>query len=314
MKYRNVGRTGLKVSEIALGGWLTYGGPVEQERTDTIISAAIDAGINYIDIADIYATGKAEEMIGRSLKPYDRSRLVVSSKLFWPMSPDVNDRGLSRKHIMESVERSLRRIGTDYLDLYFCHRFDPEVPLEETVRAMDDLVHQGKILYWGTSVFEADQIDTAVEEANKWRGYQPVVEQPCYNMIDRHIEPEIMPTCARHGIGLVVWSPLAQGLLTGKYRDGAPDGSRGATTRWMRGILTEANIVTANKLEDLAREAGITLSHLALAWILNHPEISCTITGATQVEQLTENVIASETELSDDMLAAIDKILGPATE
>jgi len=314
MKYRNVGRTGLKVSEIALGGWLTYGGPVEQERTDTIISAAIEAGVNYIDIADIYATGKAEEMIGRSIKPYDRSRLVVSSKLFWPMSPDVNDRGLSRKHIMESVDRSLQRIGTDYLDLYYCHRFDPEVPLDETVRAMDDLVRKGKILYWGTSVFEADQIDAAIAEANKWRTYQPVVEQPCYNMIDRHIEPEIMPTCARHGLGLVVWSPLAQGLLTGKYRDGAPSDSRGATTRWMRGILTEANIATAIKLEDLAREAGVSLSQLALKWIFNHPEISCAITGATQVEQLTENVIASETELADDVLAAIDLILGPATD
>jgi len=314
MKYRNVGRTGLKVSEIALGGWLTYGGPVEQERTDTIISAAIEAGVNYIDIADIYATGKAEEMIGRSIKPYDRSRLVVSSKLFWPMSPDVNDRGLSRKHIMESVDRSLQRIGTDYLDLYYCHRFDPEVPLDETVRAMDDLVRKGKILYWGTSVFEADQIDAAIAEANKWRTYQPVVEQPCYNMIDRHIEPEIMPTCDRHGLGLVVWSPLAQGLLTGKYRDGAPSDSRGATTRWMRGILTEANIATAIKLEDLAREAGVSLSQLALKWIFNHPEISCAITGATQVEQLTENVIASETELADDVLAAIDLILGPATD
>jgi voltage-dependent potassium channel beta subunit len=314
MKYRNVGRTGLKVSEIAIGGWLTYGGPVEQERTDSIIAAAVEAGVNYIDIADIYTTGMAEEMIGRSIKSLDRSRLVISSKLFWPMSPDVNDRGLSRKHIMESVERSLNRIGTDYLDLYFCHRFDPEVPLDETVRAMDDLVHQGKVLYWGTSVFDADQLNATVEQANEWRAYQPVVEQPSYSMIDRHIEATIMPTCAQHGMGLVVWSPLAQGLLTGKYREGAPDGSRGATTRWMRDILTEANIATANKLEDLAREAGMTLSQMALAWILKHPEITCAITGATREEQLIENVIASETELTDDVLAAIDKILGPAAD
>lgn len=309
MKYRQVGATGLRVSEIAIGGWLTYGGPVEQERTDAIMKAAIDAGINFIDLADIYAHGKAEEMVGRALKPFDRHRLVISSKVFWPMSPDVNDKGLSRKHIMESVERSLQRIGTDYLDLYFCHRFDPETPTEETLRAMDDLVHQGKILYWGTSVWEAAQIERVAGEARHWRAYAPVVEQPRYNMIDRHIEPEIMPTCARLGMGLTVWSPLSQGLLTGKYREGAPTGSRGAETRWMREILNDENIGKAKKLEDLAGEVGITLSQMALAWVLRRPEVTCAISGATRPEQVEENMWASDVVLADETLERIEGIL-----
>lgn len=314
MKYRRLGQTGLRVSEIAIGGWLTYGGPVEQERTDSIIKTAIEAGVNFIDIADIYAHGKAETMMGHAIKPFERHRLVISSKLFWPMSPDTNDKGLSRKHIMESIEHSLTRIGTDYLDLYFCHRFDPETPVEETVRAMDDLVHQGKILYWGTSVWTADQIEEAVGQANLWRAYAPVVEQPRYNMLDRQIESEIMPTCARHGMGLVVWSPLAQGLLTGKYRNGAPDGCRGAETRWMRDILTPENIQKVRQLEDLADQLGCSLSQLALAWVLTKPEVTCAITGATQVEQIKENVIASEIDLSDDVLAKIEAIIAPADE
>lgn len=310
MKYRQVGTTGLRVSEIAIGGWLTYGGPVEQERTDSIMQAAIEAGVNFIDLADIYAHGKAEEMVGRSLRPFDRHRLVISSKLFWPMSPDVNDKGLSRKHIIESIDRSLQRIGTDYLDLYFCHRFDPETPTEETLRAMDDLVHQGKVLYWGTSVWEAAQIERVHGEARHWRAFAPVVEQPKYNLFDRHIEPEIMPVCARLGMGLVVWSPLSQGLLTGKYRKGAPSGSRGAETRWMREILTEENIARANRLEDLAGDVGVTLSQLALAWVLRRPEISCAITGATNPEQVRENVKATDVVLADETLEKIEEILG----
>jgi len=314
MKYRRIGRSGLSVSEISLGAWLTYGGPVGQDTTSAIIAAAVDAGVNYIDIADIYSTGKAEETVGQAIKQLDRSKLVLSSKLFWPMSQDVNDRGLSRKHIMESIEKSLKRIGTDYLDLYFCHRFDAEVPMEETVRAMDDLVHQGKVLYWGTSLFTAAQIEQTAAEARAWRGYLPSVEQPRYHMLDRSIEPEIMPVCARNGMGLVVWSPLAQGLLTGKYRDGAPEGSRGATTRWMRETLTPENIAKANQLEEIARGMDIALAQLALAWILRRPEVSCAITGATRVEQLTQNVIASDVELSDDVLDAIEAILNPSSE
>ncbi|MEA1980483.1 MAG: aldo/keto reductase, partial [candidate division Zixibacteria bacterium] len=213
MKYRKLGKSGLRISEIALGGWLTYGGSVEETKAIPIVRTAVDKGINFIDIADIYSKGRAEEIIGQAIKDIPRSSLVISSKLFWPMSKDINDRGLSRKHIFESVEKTLKRVGTDYLDIYYCHRYDPETELEETIRAMDELVHQGKILYWGTSVWNGTQIEHAVEISDYYKAYKPTVEQPRYNMLDRHIEEDIMPTCARYGIGLTVWSPLAQGLL-----------------------------------------------------------------------------------------------------
>ncbi len=309
MNYRKVGKSGLRVSEIAVGAWLTFGGPVEAKETVAIVKAAIANGINFIDLADIYTRGKAEEVVGKAIRDMRRSDLVVSSKVFWPMSDNINDRGLSRKHIMESIDNSLRRIGTDYLDLYFCHCLDPETEIEETVRAMDDLVRMGKILYWGTSVWTAAHIERAVGIARDLRAYCPVVEQPRYNMLDRHIELDIMPTCAKHGIGLTVWSPLAQGFLTGKYNEGIPEDSRGGKTEWLKGDLTEANIVKARKLSEIAKALGLSLSQLALAWILRRPEISCAITGATKVEQLEHNMMASQTKLSDDTIREIENIL-----
>jgi len=309
MRYRRVGKSGLQVSEVALGAWLTYGSTVTAEDAAAIIEAAVDHGVNFIDIADIYATGKAEEVVGQAIKDMRRSDLVISSKLFWPMSDNVNDRGLSRKHIMESIEKSLRRIGTDYLDMYFCHRFDPEAEVEETVRAMDDLVRQGKVLYWGTSVWSAVQIEQAVHQARVWSAYQPMVEQPRYHMLDRSIEPEILPTCARNGMGLVVWSPLAQGLLTGKYRDGVPAGSRGATSSWLSHDLTPANLEKVKALSRIADSLGITLAQMALAWVLRRSEISCAITGATSVEQLRDNIGASGIELTAAILDDIERIL-----
>ncbi|MCX6835123.1 MAG: aldo/keto reductase family protein, partial [candidate division Zixibacteria bacterium] len=290
--------------------WLTYGNSVDARLTSEIVHAAIDAGVNFIDIADIYTKGEAERVIGQAIEGYPRSDLVISSKVYWPMSENVNDRGLSRKHIMESVEKSLKRIGTDYLDFYFCHRFDKDTEVEETVRAMSDLVTQGKILYWGTSVWEADQIERAVGEARACGGYLPAIEQPRYNMLDRHIEDAIMPTCAHHGMGLVVWSPLAQGILTGKYNESAPAGSRGAETTWLAGHLNEGNLTRTRQLTSLANEAGMTLSRLALAWILRRPEISSAIVGATNVAQLKGNVTASEVTLSDDLLTKVGDILG----
>jgi voltage-dependent potassium channel beta subunit len=299
----------MKVSTVALGSWLTYGGSVADGVTSDCVRAAIEHGVNFIDLADVYAQGEAERVVGQAIKDYKRSNLVISSKLFWPMSENVNDRGLSRKHIMESVEGSLKRLSTDYLDIYFCHRFDPETPLEETVRAMDDLVHQGKILYWGTSVWEANQIEDAVEIARRFNAYPPQVEQPRYNMLDRHIEPEIMPTCARHGIGLTVWSPLAQGLLTGKYNDGAPAGSRGAISNWLDDELNEENLDKVRQLTAIAEGLGITTAQLALAWILRRPEISCVITGATRPEHVESNVKAVEIKLDADVLERIETIL-----
>src|SRR5574341_854768 len=201
MKYRRVGESGLKISEISLGAWLTFGRSVEDKQTEKIIRTAIDSGVNFLDIADVYGKGRAEEVVGKIIKPLKRSDLVISTKVFWPMSANINDRGLSRKHITESIDKSLQRLGTDYLDIYFCHRPDPETPIEETVRAMGDLIRQGKILYWGTSVWETEQISKAVASAEDCNAYAPIVEQPRYNMLDRHIEPQIMPLCQKHGIG-----------------------------------------------------------------------------------------------------------------
>jgi voltage-dependent potassium channel beta subunit len=311
MNYRNLGKAGIKLSEIALGAWLTFGGSEDKKTTRECVKAAVDGGVNYLDLADAYAGGNAERVVGEVIKDLglNRQHLVISSKLYWPMSEDVNDRGLSRKHIMESIDGSLQRLGVDYLDLYFCHRYDPNTPVEEVVRAMDDLVHQGKVLYWGTSVWNAAQIEDAVGTARFLGAYPPQVEQPRYNMLDRHIEPEILPTAAKYGIGFVVFSPLAQGLLTGKYNDGIPEGSRGAETDWLKDTLTEENVEKVRQLTALAQDAGITMPQLALAWILRRPEITSAITGATKVNHVKENLKASEVELSDDVLERIEEIL-----
>ncbi len=311
MNYRNLGNAGIKLSEIALGAWLTFGGSEDKATTRECVKAAVDGGVNYLDLADAYAGGNAERVVGEVIKDLglNRQHLVISSKLYWPMSEDVNDRGLSRKHIMESIDGSLQRLGVDYLDLYFCHRYDPNTPVEEVVRAMDDLVRQGKVLYWGTSVWNAAQIEDAVGTARFLGAYLPQVEQPRYNMLDRHIEPEILPTAAKHGIGFVVFSPLAQGLLTGKYNDGIPEGSRGAQTDWLKETLTEENVEKVRQLTALAQDAGITMPQLALAWILRRPEITSAITGATKVDHVKENLKASEVELSDDVLERIEEIL-----
>jgi len=312
MEYRRVGNSGIKVSEISLGAWLTFGGTLGQEETKTCLKTAIDNGINFIDMADVYAHGEAERAVGRALKSLGirRQDMVLSSKVYWPMSDNVNDRGLSRKHIFESVHQSLKRLGTDYLDFYFCHRYDPETPLEEVVRAMDDLVHQGKILYWGTSVWSAQQISDAVDLAKSINAYRPQVEQPRYNMLDRHIETEgIMQTCAQYGIGITVFSPLAQGVLTGKYLDGIPKDSRAARMPW---VIEDGVVSYSAKVKELsviAKDLGLSLSQLALAWILRRQEISSVITGASRPEHIISNVKASGVKLSSDVLATIEAIL-----
>lgn len=309
MKYRRVGKSGLKISEISLGAWLTFGRSVDDKNSEKIIHSAISQGVNFIDIADVYAKGKAEETVGQCIRSIKRSDLVISSKVFWPLSDNINDRGLSRKHIMESIDKSLKRIGTDYLDIYFCHRSDPETEIEETVRAMGDLVSSGKILYWGTSVWEPHQIEQAVKAAKKYNTHPPIVEQPRYNMLDRHIEAEIMPIGKRHGMGFTVWSPLAEGVLTGKYNEGVPQATRGAGSEWMKNDLSPANIAKVKKLSALAQTLGITMSQLALAWILRREEISCAIAGATKEEQLKENLAASDIKLSSEAQAKIELIL-----
>jgi voltage-dependent potassium channel beta subunit len=310
MEYRPLGNSGLKVSEVAIGAWLTYGGTVEDDDAERCLRKALDLGVNFIDVADVYSRGEAERVVGQTISDLDRSNLVLSSKVYWPLSDDVNDRGLSRKHIMESIEGSLRRLGTDYLDLYFCHRYDEDTPLEETIRAMDDLVHQGKVLYWGTSVWSADQIDDAVTICNDGGYYRPQCEQPRYNLIDRSIEGGVMPTVVSHGMGLVVWSPLAQGLLTGKYNLGTPEGSHRAGSGWLDSDLNEPNLEKVKRLIQLASDLGITTAQLALIWILRHDAVSSVIVGATRPEHVVDNVGASEAraKVPDDVLETLDQI------
>lgn len=308
MKYRQVGKTGLKVSEISIGGWITFGSTVHDETAHDILGAAVEHGVNFIDVADIYAKGESERVVGEFIKDLDRSKLVVSSKTFWPMSEDVNDRGLSRKHIMESVEKSLKRLNTDYLDIYFCHRFDDGTPVEETMRAMDDLVRQGKILYWGTSMWSADQLREVHELAGDWRAYVPTVEQPRYNLIHREIESGVLPMADKLGMGLVVWSPLAQGLLTGKYNDGVPEGSRAATSDWLKEDLNDHNLSEARKFSGIAEELGVKPSQLALAWCLSKPEVSSVITGASSIAQVRENVQAGDIELDEATITRLDAL------
>ncbi len=311
MEYRNVGKTGLKISEISLGAWLTYGGSVENDRSKLCITKAVELGINFIDIADVYARGKAEIVVGEILKEenYNRQDLVISSKVFWPMSNNINDKGLSRKHIRESIENSLDRLQTDYLDIYFAHRFDPYTPLEETIRAMSELVEQGYVHYWGTSVWSAVQLERAIGIAKNLGLHPPLVEQPRYNMLDRFIELDVIETCKRNGMGIVCWSPLAQGILTGKYNENIPEGSRGATTKWLKRELTPKNIEKVKQLQIIADSLEITVGQLSLAWILHQEEISCAITGATKQAHVESNVNASGIKLESDILQQIETIL-----
>lgn len=311
MKYRNVGKTGLKISEISLGSWLTLGGSLDKESSKLCVTKSIELGINFIDIADVYAHGKAEKVIGDILKEenFNRQDLVISSKVFWPMSDNINDRGLSRKHIRESIDNTLDRLQTDYLDIYFCHRFDPHTPLEETIKVMSELVEQGYIHYWGTSVWPAVQLERAVGIAKNLGLHPPLVEQPQYNMLDRFIELNVMETCKRNGIGIVCFSPLAQGILTGKYNEGVPERSRGATRSWLRRELTFKNIEKLKKLQKIAVSLEVEMGQLALAWILRREEISGVIIGATKLEHIESNVKASEIRLEEDILAIIEEIL-----
>ncbi len=308
MNYRQMGRTGLRLSSVSLGGWLTFGGTVDAGGTKSIVRAAIDEGVNFIDLADVYAKGESERAVGQAIAGIRRSDLVISSKVFGRMGEGPNDRGLSRKHIMESVEASLKRIGTDYLDLYFCHRADPETPLEETVRAMDDLVHQGKVHYWGTSVWPGELLEDAHDLCDRRGVYAPMVEQPEYSLVKRGIESGSLPVARRLGIGVVVWSPLCGGLLTGKYNDAVPDGSRGATSSWLDELLNDPMRERLRAFTELSRSLSLTPAQLALAWVLAQDGISSVITGATRKEQLLENVAAADVELTADVLARLDQL------
>lgn len=315
MRYRSLGRCGTKVSVFGLGGWTTFGESVtDLGLARSILHAAFDAGINFFDTADVYGGGEAERVMGKVLADFPRHELVISSKVFWPMSDDVNDRGLSRKHIMESIDKSLHRLGTDYLDIYFCHRFDEETPIEETARAMDDLVHQGKMLYWGTSEWSGNQLRDANALCNDRNLYRPQVEQPQYSLLVRsRFEHDVRPAAMEYGMGVVVWSPLASGLLTGKYDEGIPEDSRFGRIDWLRELmLTEENVERVRRMKPLADALGCTRAQLALAWAAAQPGVSSVITGATRPEQVRENLGALAVAIPDDVLQALDEIFPSA--
>lgn len=311
MQYRKMGRTGLKVSEISLGSWLTYGGYVEQENAVQSIRTAYDLGINFFDTANVYERGAAEKVVGQTLRDYPRESYVLATKVFWPMGDGPNDRGLSRKHIIEQCNASLKRLGLDYVDIYYCHRFDPETPLEETLRALDDLVNQGKVLYVGVSEWTAAQMVEARGISERLLLDPIVVSQPVYNMFNRYIEKEVIPVGTEKGISQVVFSPLAQGLLTGKYQsvNDIPAESRAAKLEWVRKGITEQKIDQVKQLGAIAKELDITIGQLALAWILRQPNVASALVGASRPEQVVENAKASGVALSDDAIAQIETIL-----
>jgi aryl-alcohol dehydrogenase-like predicted oxidoreductase len=316
MEFRHLGRSGLKISEITYGNWVTHGSQVSDDLAIKTMQAALDAGITSFDTADVYAMTKAEEIMGRALKGQRRESLEIFTKVYFPTGPGVNDRGLSRKHIMESCDASLRRLQTDYVDLYQAHRYDFQTPLEETLRAFDDLVRQGKVLYVGVSEWTAEQIREAVRIANDMGFDRIVSNQPQYNMLWRVIETEVVPASEELGLGQIVWSPIAQGVLTGKYKKGAavPEGSR-ATDKsggadFVNGWLREEVLEAVEKLEPIAKDMNLTMSQLAIAWVLSNPNVSAAIVGASRPEQITENAKAAGLTLPEDVLSAIDYTLG----
>ena len=312
MNYRRLGESGLKVSAVSLGSWLTYGNAVEDKAARECVFAALDAGVNFFDTADVYAKGAAESFLGKALQSVRREELVLGTKVFGKMSDDVNDRGLSRKHIMASCEHSLRRLKVEAIDLYQCHRYDPETPLPEVVRAMDDLIRQGKVLYWGVSCWTAAELREACEVADRLLAPRPVSNQPPYSLLDRAIEEEVLPTSRELGIGQVVYSPLAQGILSGKYRGGKiPSDSRLADDTLNRGMkdkLSGENEARVEALAAIAGGLGIPLAQLALAWCLRDEGVSSVISGASRPEQVRQNVAAAETELSEDVRAKIEAV------
>ena len=314
MEFRRLGGSGLKVSEISYGNWLTHGSQIEAEQATKCVHAALDAGITTFDTADVYAGTKAETVLGEALKGQRRDGYELFTKVYWPTGPGKNDRGLSRKHILASCEASLKRLQTDHLDLYQAHRFDYETPLEETLRAFDDLVTQGKVHYIGVSEWDAKQIADAVR-IGKELGLHPLVSnQPQYNILWRVIEAEVVPVCESNGISQIVWSPMAQGALSGKYLPGqpVPEGSRGATDdgqRFMKQFLADPVLTAVQNLKPLAAEAGLTMPQLAVAWTLANPNVASAIVGATKPEQVTDNVTAAGVTLEKDLLAKIDEVL-----
>jgi len=316
VEYRKLGNSGLVVSEVSVGSWLTLGSSVDRAGTREIVHRAFDLGVNLFDTADVYSNGAGEEALGEALAGIPRRYVVIATKCFFPMSERPNDRGLSRKHICESVEGSLRRLGTDYVDLLQCHRYDPNTPVAETVRAFDDLVRQGKVLYWGVSEWSAEQVVDACRCADAINGVRPISNQPQYNMLRRGIEAEVIPASRREGLSQIVFSPLAQGALTGKYSGGRRPGDTRAADSvrnvFMKSFLEPETLARTDRLRPLADRLGISMAQLALAWCLAEPNVASVITGVTRVAQLEDNVKASGLRLPEEIVEQIEAIFpGP---
>jgi len=316
MNFRHLGSSGLMVSEISYGNWLTHGSQVEETAALACVRAALDEGITTFDTADVYAGTRAEEVLGRALKGQRREGLEIFTKVYWPTGPGPNDRGLSRKHILESINGSLRRLQTDYVDLYQAHRYDSETPLEETMQAFADVVRQGKALYIGVSEWTAEQIRAGVMLARQL-GIQLVSSQPQYSMLWRIIEGKVVPTSRELGVGQIVWSPIAQGVLTGKYKPGQkpPEGSRAADekggARFIQRFMTDDVLNRVQQLKPVAEGVGLSLAQLAVAWVLQNPNVASAIIGASRPEQVKENVKAAGMKLSPEVMRRIDEILEP---
>jgi aryl-alcohol dehydrogenase-like predicted oxidoreductase len=318
VEFRRLGRSGLTISEIAYGNWLTHGGQVEEDAAQACVRAALDAGITTFDTADVYAGTRAEAVLGRALSGQRREGLEIFTKAYWPTGPGKNDRGLSRKHVIESCHASLKRLQTDYVDLYQAHRYDETVPLEETMTAFADLVRAGKVVYIGVSEWRADEIAAGAALA-KDLGIQLISNQPQYSMLWRVIEDEVVPTCEQEGISQIVWSPLAQGVLTGKYRPGEqpPAGTRAADPeigRFVREFMTDDVLTRVQQLRPIADDLGLSMAQLAIAWVLQNPNVAAAIIGATRPEQVADNVKAAGVTLDADVLKRIDEVLGDAVE
>lgn len=319
MEFRRLGGSGLHISELAYGNWLTHGSRVEEDPATACVRTALDAGITTFDTADVYAETKAESVLGRALAGVRRESYELCTKVYWPTGPGRNDRGLSRKHVIESCHASLRRLQTDYVDLYQAHRYDVETPLEETLRAFDDLVRDGKVLYVGVSEWRADQVAAALTLADEMGFDRIISSQPQYSMLWRVIEAEVLPLCEREGVGQIVWSPLAGGVLTGKYAPGepVPEGSRATDptgSQFLRRMLTDDVLTAVQQLAPLAADAGLSLAQLSLAWVLQRPGVSAAIIGATRPEQVTENVKAVGVRLDEDLMRRIDDVLDSVVE
>jgi aryl-alcohol dehydrogenase-like predicted oxidoreductase len=315
MQYRSLGHSGLKLSVIGLGSWLTFGNVVDRDVTHECVRRAWELGVNFIDTANVYARGAAEEVLGPVLKELNRDELVLATKVYFPMGDGVNERGLSRKHIRDQVHHSLRRLQVEYIDLYQCHRFDRGTPIEETCEMMNDLVRAGMILYWGVSEWNADEIASAVTLCRAHGWAVPISNQPQYSALYPRIEERVLPTCEAYGLGNVVWSPIAMGVLTGKYSDASkpPAGTRAATenVEMMEDFFKQPVLDAVAKLKPLAEGAGVSMAQLALAWVLRQPAVTSAIVGATKVSHVDDNVAAGDLHLDPSVFERMNDILEP---